>query len=71
MFFAGIARTFSKTEEPKLDEIWLCDLLLKHETVSKFLKIQSFYVMDFTMEYDKDLNSPYFPEYRTRLASKT
>jgi len=25
--------------------------------------------MDFSMEYDKDLSSPYFPEYRTRLAS--
>ena len=32
--------------------------------------MDSFYVMDFSMEYDKDLNSPYFPEYRTRLASK-
>jgi len=48
---------------------WLSDLLLKNETVSKYLKIQTFYVMDFAMEYDKDLSSPYFPEYRTRLAS--
>jgi hypothetical protein len=49
---------------------WLCDLLLKNEKISKFLKMESFYVMDFSMEFDKDLSSPYFPEYRTRLASK-
>lgn len=66
--FAGIARVFSKTEEPKIDEIWLTDLLLQHDEIKKYLKMDSFYVMDFSMEYDKDLSSPYFPEYRTRLA---
>ena len=68
MGFAGIARVFSKTEEPKVDEIWLTDLLLKDEKIAKFLNINSFYVIDFAMEYDKDLSNPYFPEYRTRLA---
>lgn len=49
---------------------WLTDLLLKDKQISEFLKMESFYVIDFNMEYDKGLNNPYFPEYRTRLASK-
>lgn len=44
------------------------DFLLKHHTVSKHLKMESHHVIDFNMEYDKGINSPYFPEYRTRLA---
>ena len=44
------------------------DFLLKHETVSKHLKMESHHVIDFNMEFDKGLDNPYFPEYRTRLA---
>jgi len=68
MFVASFARIFSKTEEPKLDEIWLRDLLLKNEKIAPYLKMNTHYVIDFQMEYDKGLDSPYFPEYRTRLA---
>jgi hypothetical protein len=66
--FASIARTLSKTEEPHLDEIWLRDLLLKHEVVGKYLKFSTHHVIDMNMEYDQGLENPYFPEFRTRLA---
>ena len=30
--------------------------------------MDSHHVIDYNMEYDKGLDNPYFPEYRTRLA---
>lgn len=44
------------------------DLLLKHEVVGKYLKFDTHHVIDFNMEFDKGLENPYFPEYRTKLA---
>jgi len=42
--------------------------LLKHEIVGKYLKFDTHHVIDMNMEYDKGLDNPYFPEYRTRLS---
>ncbi len=47
---------------------WLRDFLLKHEKIGKYLKFDTHHVIDFNMEFDKGLDNPYFPEYRTRLA---
>jgi hypothetical protein len=47
---------------------WLRDFLLKHEVVGKYLKFETHHVIDMNMEYDKGLENPYFPEYRTRLS---
>jgi hypothetical protein len=46
----------------------LRDFLLKHEVVGKYLKFETHHVIDMNMEYDKGLENPYFPEYRTRLS---
>lgn len=67
-FFASIARVLSKTEEPKLDEVWMFDTLLNHEILKNHLKKDSFYVIDFNMEYENDSSNPLFPEYQTDLA---
>jgi len=48
---------------------WLRDYLLKHEKLKDILKIETMHVIDTNMEFDKGLDNPYFPEYRTRLAS--
>jgi len=64
----GVARVFSKTEEPKLDEVWLYDYLLSHEEIKKHLKFGSFHVIDFHMEYDKGLENPLFPQFNTSSA---
>lgn len=58
----------SKTEEPKIDEIWLFDLLLNHDVVKHHLRKGSFHVIDFNMEFEKDTNNSLFPEYSTPLA---
>jgi hypothetical protein len=42
--------------------------LLKHELVGKYLKFKTHHIIDFNCEFDKGLENPYFPEYRTRLA---
>jgi len=68
MFFATIARTLSKTEEPRIDEIWMRDFLLSHEKIKKVLKVETMHVIDHVMEYDKGNDNPYFPEYKGRLA---
>ncbi len=44
------------------------DLLLKHEVVGKYLKFDSHHVIDMNMEFDKGLDNPYFPEYKTRIS---
>ncbi len=49
---------------------WLRDFLLKHEKLKNVLKVDTMHVIDHTMEYDNGIDNPYFPEYRTRLASK-
>eukprot|EP00340_Litonotus_pictus_P006320 CAMPEP_0170518488 /NCGR_PEP_ID=MMETSP0209-20121228/4168_1 /TAXON_ID=665100 ORGANISM="Litonotus pictus, Strain P1" /NCGR_SAMPLE_ID=MMETSP0209 /ASSEMBLY_ACC=CAM_ASM_000301 /LENGTH=256 /DNA_ID=CAMNT_0010804065 /DNA_START=68 /DNA_END=838 /DNA_ORIENTATION=- len=67
-FFASISRVLSKTEEPKLDEVWLYDLVLNHEVLKQHLKMDSFHVIDFNMEYDRDASNPLFPAYQTALA---
>jgi hypothetical protein len=36
--------------------------------VGKYLKFDTHHVIDMNMEYDKGLDNPYFPEFRTRLA---
>lgn len=65
---ASVARVLSKTEEPKLDEIWFIDLVLNHEILQHHLKKGSFHVIDFDMEYEKDTLNPLFPDYNTSLA---
>ncbi len=58
----------SKTEEPKLDEVWLFDLLLNHEKTKSHLKKGSFHVIDFNMEFENGTSNPLFPQYETALA---
>lgn len=43
-------------------------MLLKHEVTGKYLKFNTHHVIDYNLEYDKGIDNPYFPEYRTRLA---
>ena len=58
----------SKTEEPKLDEVWLFDFLLNHPEIKKYMHKGSFHVVDFNMEYDEGFNSELFPNYDTPIA---
>jgi hypothetical protein len=64
-----LSRIQSKTAEPKIDEVWLFDLLLSHEKTKNYLKHGSFHVIDLNIEFDKGMeNLKDFPLYNTRLA---
>jgi hypothetical protein len=63
-----MARVLSKTEEPRLDEVWLFDFLLNNKEIGKYLKKGSFHVIDFNMEFDKGIDSSLFPEYNNSTA---
>lgn len=58
----------SKTEEPRIDEVWLFDFLLKNEKTKDHLKWGSFHVIDFNMEFDKGLDNPLFPDCKLPVA---
>lgn len=57
----------AKTEEPKLDEVWLYDFLLNHEQIKQHIKYGSFHVVDFNMEYDVGIDENMFPNYSSPI----
>lgn len=54
--------------EPTLDEVWLFDTLLANEKVASLFSSKTWHVMDYNQEWDKGLDNPYFPEYKTTTA---
>lgn len=63
-----LARIRDKGAEPTIDEIAVLDTVFANEKLRKYFSPDTYHILDYDQEWDKGLDNPYFPEYRTPLA---
>lgn len=70
-FFSSMAAIYSRIRdkgmEPTIDEIWFFDTIFANEEIKKHFTPKTFHVIDYDQEWEKGLENPYFPEYRTSV----
>jgi hypothetical protein len=65
---ATLSRIRDKGCEPVMDEIMVLDTVFANEKLRKLFSPDTYHIIDYDQEWDKGLDSPYFPEYRTPIA---
>lgn len=65
---ATLSRIRDKGCEPVMDEIMVLDTVFANEKLRKLFSPDTYHIIDYDQEWDKGLDNPYFPEYRTPIA---
>jgi hypothetical protein len=66
---AVLSRIRDKGREPTIDEVHVLDTVFGNEKLRALFSPESYHVIDYDQEWEAGLDNPYFPEYRTNVAS--
>lgn len=63
-----VTRIRDRGAEPTIDEVHVLDTVFNHEKLRELFTPETYHIIDYHQEFDKGLDNPYFPEYKTRVA---